>query len=158
MENAGSGRRIEPRLSGQLDRFMERLKSGTHGGEPFELTLMDAELEEAVAWYSLEHSGFPLTDARVSIRPDGIEVRGEARAGAARVPLSARAEVSLNEGVPAVAVNQIQVGEMGLPDFLRFELEDRVNRYLALIGRELPVFIDEIELFDGRFTVRGKIR
>ncbi len=158
MENAGSGSGIEPRLSEQLVQFIERLKSGTHGGEPLDLTLTDRELEEALAWYSLEHSGVPLGDARVSITPDGIEVSGEGHAGAARIPLSARADVSLNEGVPLIAVNQIQVGEMGLPDFVRFEVEDRVNKYLALRGGELPVLIEEIELFDGRLTVRGSIR
>lgn len=158
MEDAGSRDEIEPRLSEQLGQFMERLKSGAHGGEPFELTLSEREVEEALAWYSQEHSGLPLGDAHVSITSDGIEVSGEAHAGAARIPLSARADILLNEGVPLLAVSEIQVGEMGLPDFVRFELEDQLNRYLTLRGGELPVVIEELELFDGRLTVRGSIR
>jgi hypothetical protein len=158
MEDVRSEKRTEPQLSEQLEQFMEKLKSGTHGGEPFELALTDEELEEALAWYSLEHSGFPLEDARVSIGPDGLEISGEARVGAARMPVIARADVSVNEGVPAITVDQIQVGEMGLPDFVRFELEDQLNRFLAMRGGELPVLIEELELSDGLLTVAGSIR
>jgi len=71
--------------------------------------------------------------------------------------LIARADVSVNEGVPVIAVNQIQVGEMGLPDFVRFELESQLNRLLAQRGGELPVLIEETELSDGRLTVGGNI-
>jgi hypothetical protein len=158
MGDAGSGKRTEPQLSEQLVQFMEKLKSGTHSGERFELALTDEELEEAVAWYSLEHSSFPLGDARMSIRADSIEISGEARLGSAHLPLTARADVSVNEGVPVIAVNEIRLGEMGLPGFIRFELEDRLNRFLALRRDELPVLVEELELLDGRLTVRGSVR
>jgi hypothetical protein len=158
MGDAGSSNGTEPQLSEQLVQLMGRLKSGTRGGEPFELALTDEELEEALAWYSREHSGFPLGDARISLGADGIEVKGEARVGAARMPLIARADVSVNEGVPVIAVNEIQVGEMGLPDFIRFELEDQLNRLLTLSGDGLPLLIDELELSDGQLAVRGTIR
>jgi hypothetical protein len=158
MGDAGSGSGTEPQLSGQLVQLMERLKSGTHGGEPFELALTDEELEEALAWYSREHSSFPLVDAQISLGADGIEVKGEARVGATRMPLIARADVSVNEGVPAITVNEIQVGEMGLPDFIRFELEDQLNRFVALSRDRVPLLIDELELSDGQLAVRGTIR
>jgi hypothetical protein len=158
MGDAGSSNGTEPQLSEQLVQLMGRLKSGTRGGEPFELALTDEELEEALAWYSREHSGFPLGDARISLGADGIEVKGEARVGAARMPLIARADVSVNEGVPVIAVNEIRLGEMGLPGFIRFELEDRLNRFLALRRDELPVLVEELELLDGRLTVRGSVR
>jgi hypothetical protein len=158
MENAGSESTVEPRLSEQLGQLWERLKSGRHGGEPFHLTVTDKELEEALAWYAEEHSGFPLGDARVSIDAEGIAVWGEARVGTLRLPLSARADVSSHDGVPLIAVHQLQVGEMGLPDFVRFQLEEQLNSSLALREDELPVIIEEIEFADGRLAVRGSIR
>jgi hypothetical protein len=158
MDDAAARNGVEPRLSEELGQLWERLKSGRHGGESFDMTVTDRELEEALAWYAEEHAGFPLGEARVSIDPEGIGVSGEARVGTLRLPVSARADVSLHDGVPLVAVDQLQVGEMVLPDFVRFQLEEQLNRYLVLREGELPVIIEEVELADGRLTVRGSIR
>jgi hypothetical protein len=158
MGGSAPGDEVEPRLSEQLGELWERLKSGGHGGEPFDLTVTDRELDEALAWYADEHSDFPLGEARVSFDSEGVGVSGVARVGTLRLPVSARADVSLHGDVPLVAVNEVQVGEMGLPDFLRFQLEEQLNRYLALSEDELPVVIEDMELADGWLTMRGSIR
>jgi hypothetical protein len=158
MDGSAPGDEVEPRLSEQLGELWERLKSGRHGSEPFDLTVTDRELDEALAWYADEHSDFPLGEARVSIDSEGVEVSGTARVGTLRLPVRARAGVSLHDGVPLVAVSEVQVGEVGLPDFLRFQLEEQLNRYLALGEDELPVVIQQLELGDGWLTMRGSIR
>jgi hypothetical protein len=157
-DDEGSESGVEPRLSEQLSQFWEKLKSGEHSGEPFDLTITARELEEALAWYAVQHSGFPLGEAQVSVSPEGIEVSGEARVGTLQVPLEARADVSLHDGVPAIAVDQLRVGELGLPDFVRFQLEDQLNKQLMLGQEDLPVQLDEVDLQEGLLRVRGTIR
>lgn len=158
MNDEGSGSGVEPRLSQQLGQLWEKLKSGGHSGEAFDLTITARELEEALAWYAVQHSGFPLGEARVSVSLEGIEVSGEASLAALQVPLSARADVSLHDGVPMIAVDQLRVGEMGLPDFVRFQLEDQLNKQLTLGREDLPLLLQEVHLQDGQLTVRGTIR
>jgi hypothetical protein len=157
-DDEGAERGAEPRLSEQLSLLWEKLNSGGHSGEPFDLTITARELEEALAWYAVQHSGFPLGEARVLVSPEGIEVSGEARVGTLQVPLKARADVSLHDGVPTIAVDQLRVGEMGLPDFVRFQLEDQLNKQLMLGREDLPLQLEEVDLQEGHLRVRGTIR
>jgi hypothetical protein len=148
----------EPRLARELSQLRDRVEAGTHHGESFALTFTDAEVEEALVWYAGRHSTAPFPEARVSITPEGIELSGEARLGGLRAAIRGRADVYVQDGIPLVSITELKMGQAELPDFLRFELEDQLNRQLALREDVLPLIFDEIDLDLGRLTVRGRIR
>ncbi|NIN63826.1 MAG: hypothetical protein GTO63_03755 [Anaerolineae bacterium] len=156
--NEDSQRVVEPRLSPQLTELKERLDAGTHHGEPFEVTLTNRELGEAVAWYLRRLPGVPFDNPQVSIEPGAIEARVETQLGKMRLPATARAWVFVQDGRPLVTVERVQLGSAALPDSILFLVEDQLNKNLAMREGDLPVILDEVELEQGRFTVRGKIR
>jgi hypothetical protein len=64
----------------------------------------------------------------------------------------------VQDGLPVIYAQELEVGQAALPDFIRFQIEDELNRHLNLRQEELPVVLEEIELEEGRLTVRGRIR
>jgi hypothetical protein len=157
-EERGSEGQVEPRLSPQLADLMEKLRAGTHHGEFFEVSVTDRELEQAIAWYVDRQSGIPLRSFRISIDPNGVEAQGEAHLGSLQLPLSGRANIVVEDGVPVVTVQHLDVGKAGLPDFVLLEVQTALNTRLGLREEDLPVIFEAIELEDGRLTVQGHIR
>ncbi len=148
----------EPRVAGELARLRDMVESGTHHGESFTLTFTDREVEEALVWYARRHATASFPEARVTITPEGVELSGEGPFGGLHATMTGRADVYVQDGVPVVSIYELKMGKAELPDFLRFELEDQLNRQLALRQDVLPLVFDEIGLQEGRLTVRGRIR
>jgi hypothetical protein len=157
-EEMSSEDKVEPRLATELAQLREKVKAGIHHGESFALSFTDAEVEEALAWYAERHATAPFPEARVSITPEGIELSGEARLGGLRAAMRGRADIYVKDGIPLVSITELKMGNAKLPDFLRFELEEQLNQQLALREDVLPLVFDEIDLQQGRLTVRGRIR
>jgi hypothetical protein len=149
---------VEPRLSTHLTELKELLDAGTHHGEPFEVTLTNRELGEAVAWYLQRLPDVPFDNPQLSIDPDAIEARVETRLGKMRLPATARGWPFVQDGRPLVTVETLKFGSAGLPDSILFLVEDQLNKNLTIRGGDLPVILDEVELGEGQLTVRGKIR
>jgi hypothetical protein len=147
-----------PRLARELAELREKVKAGTHQGESFELTVTDVELEETLAWYAARHAGSPLPEAKISIDSDGIGVSGDVELGGFRADITGRADAYLLDGVPTVSVIELRMGAMELPEFVRFQLEDQLNTQLMLREGEFPVIVEELELEEGRLTMRGLTR
>jgi hypothetical protein len=148
----------EPRLVHELRQLREKAKAGTHRGERFELTVADEELAETLDWYAGRQASAPFREATVRIRPEGIEISGEASLGGFRARASGRVDIYLQDGVPRLAFGEMKMGEAGLPDFILFQLEDQLNRQLILGEDELPLIIEELELEEGALIVRGSLR
>ena len=148
----------EARLSPQLAALVERIKAGSHQGEPFEITISEGEFEEAVAWYLDREPNLPFRNPQVSIGPDGVEAGGEFLLGGLRLPLGGRLDITVQDGLPVIYAQEFEVGQAALPDFIRFQIEDKLNRHLNMREEELPVVLEKIELEEGRLTVRGTIR
>jgi hypothetical protein len=148
----------EPRLIKELRQLREKVRAGAHRGERFELTVADEELGETLNWYAGREASAPFQEAKVRIRPDGIEVSGEANLGGFRARASGRVDIYLQDGVPRVALGEMKMGEAGFPDFILFQLEDQLNRQLILREGELPLIIEELELGEGSLVMRGTLR
>lgn len=149
---------IEARLSPQLQQLLERLRAGTHHGETYELTLTNRELAEAIVWYLQRHPGLPFANPQVSIEPDAIDARVETKLGKTSFPLSGRGAVLVQDGIPRVTVEQLEIGKADLPEFILFQMEDQLNQNLAVREGNLPLILEQVELGEGQLTVRGKIR
>jgi hypothetical protein len=147
-----------PRLARELAEFREKVRAGTHQGDSFELTVTDTELEETLAWYSARHAGVPLPETRISIDSEGIGLSGEVQLGGLRAEVAGRADVYLQDGIPTLSIVELKMGTAVLPEFVRLQIEEQLNRQLMLREDELPVIVEELELEEGRLTIRGLIR
>ncbi len=157
-EEKASERQVEPQLSPQLEELREQLRSGTHSGEPFEVTVTNRELEEAIAWYVERRPQIPFRNPQVSIDEDGVEARGEAHLGKFKLPVSGRATIFVQDGLPIVTVEQLQLGKVGLPGLVLTQVEAEVDKQINMRQEDLPVVIEDMELDEGRLMVRGTIR
>ena len=157
-EDKASQEQVEPQLSPQLAELRERVSAGIHQGEPFEITVTNGELEETIAWYLERQPDIPFRNPQVSIDPDGLEAQVEAHLGTLQLPLSGRANILLHEAVPLITIEQLEVAQTGLPDFVLLQIQDGLNRQLNMREEDLPLIIEGLELEEGRLTVRGNIR
>ena len=57
-----------------------------------------------------------------------------------------------------ISIVELKMGTAVLPEFVRLQLEDQLNRQLMLREDELTVTIEALELQEGQLTVRGRIR
>jgi hypothetical protein len=157
-QEKGSERQVEPRLSPQLAELREKLRCETYSGEPFEVTATNRELEEAIAWYVDRRPRIPFRNPQVSIDDEGVEARGEAHLGKYKLRVSGRASVFVQDGLPIVTVEQLQLGKVGLPRLVLTQVEAELDKQLNVRKEDLPAIIEGIELEEGRVTVWGKIR
>jgi hypothetical protein len=146
-----------PVLPAQINDLIGKM-DGQHRGQAFTLTLTNAELADTVAYYIAESNGvIPFSDVQVAIRDNRIVVDGRARGAGFAVPVSATLTVGVANGRPVIQVEQVGLGSVGLPAFVRDEVVRQANASLDLSGYDLGVTIASVELGAGVATVRGTI-
>jgi hypothetical protein len=158
VEEKGAQRNVEPRLSPQLLELRERLRAGTHHGEHFEVSVTNSELEEAIAWYVERRPRIPFRNPQVFIHEYGIEAKGEARLSKMRLVVGGQAGVAVQDGLPVITVERLDLGKAGLPGFALSQVQAEVEKQLSLRQENLPVIVEGIELEESQLAVQGNIR
>jgi hypothetical protein len=153
----GPAVQVEPRLEPDLADLRDRLREGGHSGEPFTIEVTDQEAAETIAWYLSRHPKIPFSEPQVVITPQGIAARGVAEIAGLRVGLTGEAHIVLRDGVPIVALGDLDVAGVAVPGFVRNQIQQEIDAQFAL-ALDLPVRLEELELEVGRATVEGMIR
>jgi hypothetical protein len=148
---------VEPRLEPDLADLRERLIEGGHSGESFTIEITDQEAAETIAWYLKPRPNIPFRDPQVFITPDGVAATGVAEIAGLRVGLTGEAHIVLDDGVPIVKLGDLDVAGVGVPGFVRGQIQAQIDAQFAL-AQNLPVIIDELVLEKGMATIRGTIR
>ena len=130
---------------------------GRHRGEPYTLTLTDAELTEAIAYFLATSPEVPFTDVRVVSRDGRIIVNGTARGAAVGVPVQATMTVIARGGRPIVTVEDVRLGSTPLPTFVRQQIIAQANASVDLSQYDLGITVESITVDTGTLTVRGKL-
>jgi hypothetical protein len=146
-----------PELPAQI-KALEALMDGGHGGQPFTLTLTDAELSAAVANYLASTPDIPFSDVHIFVSKDEVVVNGKARGAALTVPVRAILAVSVANGTPVIQIKQISLGRTGLPKFVSDQIIAQANTSLDLSIYDLGVTLQSITLDQGFVTVQGTIK
>lgn len=146
-----------PALPAEIAALAARL-DGSHRGEPFALTLTDADLTAAVAAFLAASPDVPFSDVRVAARGGRIVVEGRARGAALAVPISATLAVAARDGTPIVRVEHVDLGGAPLPTFAREQIIAEANASLDLSRYDLGVRIDDLTVGEGVVAVRGAIK
>jgi hypothetical protein len=153
----GPAIKVEPRLEADLAALRQKLIEGGHSGEPFTVGITDLEAAETIAWYLDRHPSVPFRDPQVFVQPDGITAKGVAEVAGLRVGLTGRATIQLQDGVPLVTVEDLDLAGVAVPGFVRDRIQAEIDAQFSL-AQDLPVSIEELRLEEGRATVRGTIR
>lgn len=94
----GQERHAEPRLSPSLSEPWEKIRAGTHHGEFFEVTVTEWEMEDAVAGFLEGRPEILFRKPQVSVDLNGVEARGLVHLGALKLPVSGRANITVQSG------------------------------------------------------------
>jgi hypothetical protein len=145
-----------PELPASIQTLATRM-DGQHRGEEYTLTLSDAELTAAVAYFLHASPDVPFTNVRVAIVGGRVIVNGTARGAAVGVPVRATLTVEVHDGHPVVQVESVSLGATPLPAFVRQQVIAQANASLDLSQYDLGVTVESLTLGTGTLQVRGKL-
>jgi hypothetical protein len=143
-------------LPAPIRELVDRM-DGSHRGESYTLTLSDADLTTAVAYFLATSPDVPFSKVRVTVAGGRVVINGTATGAAAGLPVRATLKVEARDGHPVVQVEKVSLGSTPLPGFIRQQVIDQANASLDLSQYDLGVTVEAITLGTGTITVRGKI-
>ncbi len=149
---------VEPVLEPSLDDLRIRLREGGHSGERFDLAVTGPEAAQSIAWFIGNHPEIPFRHPRVEFHPDMVEAWGNAELLGLRLSIHEQATMVLENGVPIVALTDIQVAGAPVPGFVLDAVQEAIYDQVDLSNRELPVIFETLELREGEAVASGTIR
>ena len=145
---------VEPIRDPEVVKLLEYIASGNHSGETWQVTLSELEAEQTITWYLRRYPQIPFEHPRIRMTPDDIFGEGDAMIAGLRVHVSARARITLADGLPQVKILELS---LPLPAPIREALERELQVQLRRADR-LPVRFTTAEWRAGEVVVRGYIR
>ncbi len=145
---------VEPVRDPEVVALLDRIASGSHSGETWQVTLTELEAEQTITWYLNRYPQIPFAHPRVKITPDYVSGEGDATIAGLRIHVGGRAQITLSNGLPVVKILDLN---LPLPPPIRQALEDELQVQLRRADR-LPVRFTSAEWRQGEVIVRGIIR
>jgi hypothetical protein len=126
---------------------------GSH--QPVSLTLSEAEVN-AIAVPEMESDAdFPLQQPSIQILPGKVILNGQAPLGPTLLPVSVTGSVDLTDGVPTLAVTNVQASGITAPQSVVRQVSDQVSNSLRLTPDDLPITVQAVTLGNHSMTVTG---
>jgi hypothetical protein len=126
---------------------------GSH--QPVSLTLSEAEVN-AIAVPEMENDAdFPLQQPSIQILPGKVILNGQAPLGPTLLPVSVTGSVDLTDGVPTLAVTNVQASGITAPQGIVRQVSDQVSNSLRLTPDDLPITVQAVTLGNHSMTVTG---
>jgi hypothetical protein len=144
-------------LPDQVRQLQDRIKQGHHG-EPYQLALSDADLTALANYVVSGSSDIPFRDIRIAVVGNEVVADGVTKGMAFTLPVRVRGVLTARAGLPAARVDDVSLGDVAIPEFVRAETLRRVNSSLDFTRYRFPVTVDAIETQNGSLTIKGKIK
>jgi hypothetical protein len=126
---------------------------GSH--QPVSLTLSEAEVN-AIAVPEMESDAdFPLQQPSIQILPGKVILNGQAPLGPTLLPVSVTGSVDLTDGVPTLAVTNVQASGITAPQSVVQQVSHQVSDSLRLTPDDLPITVQAVTLGNHSMTVTG---
>jgi hypothetical protein len=126
---------------------------GSH--QPVSLTLSEAEVN-AIAVPEMESDAdFPLQQPSIQILPGKVILNGQAPLGPTLLPVSVTGSVELTNGVPTLAVTNVQASGITAPQSVVQQVSHQVSDSLRLTPDDLPITVQAVTLGNHSMTVTG---
>lgn len=144
----------EPRLAPEIAELREKIWSGEHSGEIFQITFTDQSASEAVAWFLAKHPEIPFSHPQVTFTPQGITGRGLIHLLGLRTEVYGNVGVVLSDGLPVITINEIGVAGAKAPTIVVNTITNELNKQVDAINR-MPVILRHLKLLDGELVLEG---
>jgi hypothetical protein len=126
---------------------------GSH--QPVSLTLSEAEVN-AIAVPEMESDAdFPLQQPSIQILPGKVILNGQAPLGPTLLPVSVTGSVDLTDGVPTLAVTNVQASGITAPQSVVQQVSHQLSDSLRLTPDDLPITVQAVTLGNHSMTVTG---
>ena len=145
---------VDPIRAPEVVALLERIDSGKHSGETWQVRMTELEAEQTITWYLQRYPQIPFAHPRVKITPTYVSGEGDATIAGLRVHVGGKARVTLSNGLPVVQILELS---LPLPDPIRKALEAEMQVQLRRADA-LPVRFTSAEWGQGVVVVRGVIR
>ncbi len=154
LSNAQKPYVVDPVRDPEIETLLDYIRSGSHSGENWEITLTELEAEQTITWYLHRYPQIPFEHPKVTIRPDYVAGEGDATIAGLRVHVSGKARIALANGLPVVDILELS---LPIPGPIRRAIENEIQSQLQR-AELLPVRFTSAEWGDGVVVVRGTIR
>ena len=121
---------------------------------PFRVVFTEREIEQEIEQYLAVYPDTPARNVRVTLTPQEAIVSGQVRVGGLWLAATVHANVTVQNGRPAVTITRVDLGPFPLPDIVRDDLTTRLTEALAGI-ENLPFRFTNITLSDGQIIIQG---
>jgi hypothetical protein len=148
---------VPPVLPPQIQQLQHRVQTGA-AGESYDLTLTDAELTAAAAYYVATQPDVPFDRVQVAVANDKITVNAVTKGLAVAAPVRVIGTFSASGGIPYTSLEDVSLGDVGLPAFARDRIVAEANRSLDFSRKDLPVTVESVDLRAGGLTIRGHVK
>lgn len=132
--------------------------ASSRSGQPFSSVIYDTDLNTQINDYLARQGDPPLKDVRVKFETDRAVLTGKAQVAGIAVDVRASGPVVARDGRPAFLVQSLDVGSVGVPDFVRSGVVDAVNETTRRLTSNLGVDVTDVKLAPGQLIVSGRIR
>ncbi len=146
-----------PDLPRPIQQLLGRIDQGSHG-EPYTLLLTDAELTAATSYFLASDPSLPFTRARITNTGGNMMLDGVTRGTGLAIPVRVTAAVGAADGIPWARVENISLGDTGLPGFIRDQIIQQINASLNFSQYDLLIRVDAVDLGRGSVAIRGSIK
>ncbi|MGQ9459352.1 MAG: hypothetical protein ACUVS5_13860 [Anaerolineae bacterium] len=127
-------------------------------GRPVRVVVQEGTLNRDLAYLAemaKAEKEVSVDSVTVELRPEGVWVSGEAKAGFLRGRYQVLAQITAQDCRPVVKVQKIHIGGLPAPAFVRQQLENEVGRSLDLWWEGVPLCLEQVFLEHGRGTLVG---
>jgi hypothetical protein len=145
---------VAPRRDAEIERLLAYIRSGSHSGERWQVTLTELEAEQTITWYLQRYPQIPFEHPDIEITPDYVSGAGDATIAGFRIHVGGKARISLVEGLPQVEILELS---LPVPGPIRQAIEDEIQVQLRRADL-LPVRFTSAQWLEGEVIVQGVIR
>jgi hypothetical protein len=126
-------------------------------GIPFRVVFTEGEIEREFERYLASRPDIPARNVQITLTPQEAIASGQVRVGGLWLAATVHANVTVQNGRPAVTITRVDLGPFPLPDSVRDDLTTRLTEALAGI-ENLPFRFTNITLGDGQIIIQGVTR
>jgi hypothetical protein len=133
--------------------------SGPQSGDPYELVLSEAQINESTQQALAQQPNVPISNVYVRLEPGQLIAGGKALLGLFTFDVQAAATVSVQDGAAIPQITEIWVGGQPATGIVRTQLLNMLQPYLnQLTEADLPVTIDSVDITKGQMVITGQYK
>lgn len=148
---------ISVEAADQLENNIEEAAEALIDGQPFTLTIDEAQLTSMANLKLASIQETPVRNLQIFLREGQIQVTGDAEREGITLPFSVTAQVFASQGSVAYQFVDARIGPFPVPEGILNELQAYLDQFILeqVNPNNTNIFIEEITIADGVMTISG---